>query len=285
MIGRRVAVKSILVSAMLWSFIGSDTLLAADYKPPITPDEAQSLPVQELARRVLGDLGSAIVIDVDRPSWGPRPMPVAPVSWPPPGPPKIEQLIFYGRPHVTGSQFGLCGADVITVNYEEHNVPRVLAQERYGVEYPLEKWPSTWSYDQSDRVCKAARDVKQYFPAPDGESAYEIARQFSFIARAARSGTLPFRVACTGLVEACKTRSKKLLASLSTQEIADAKEINCPSGTRRYGTCFELKVCGPNNIYNHDCDGSYRNITIVGSDYLKSLSIKSVTIEWVTVIY
>jgi hypothetical protein len=91
----------------------------------ITVREAQTLPAKELAKRLLGDVGAALVVDVDRPTWeselvGPGLRPPKPQPWPPPDPPPMPELVFYTHPRAS-NQFGLCSETVITISFDSQD--------------------------------------------------------------------------------------------------------------------------------------------------------------------
>ena len=95
-------------------------LLALAAAVALTPAEAQTLPVAELARRVLGAAGT-LVVDVARPSW---PQCVGLCAPQPPHvqgePPPLRTLTFYTGAVATGDAnwLGLCRATAIDVTFD-----------------------------------------------------------------------------------------------------------------------------------------------------------------------
>jgi hypothetical protein len=198
--------------------------------------------------------------------------------WPPKELPPLDKLVFYSRPHVTGSQFGLCGADVITVTFSRRELPRIQARERYGIAYPLEEWPESWGYEKSGAICAAATNVRSYFPAPDGQAAYEIARQFLIVAKGAPSGRPPFKVSCTLNSERCGSIIP-VLAKLSVANIVAAAEEQCPPGIPDYPACYIVTVRDPPS------PSANWKLTIVANFLGRTMTVKSVAAEPIITIY
>lgn len=106
-------------------------LLAATPTPTLAllPQEAQTLPLVELAHRVLGATG-AIVIDAERPHW-----PVCTGMCPPAqphadGPPPLTSLTFYTRASASNEAgwFGLCRATAVDVSFDKEGTVTSLNQ-------------------------------------------------------------------------------------------------------------------------------------------------------------
>lgn len=97
--------------------------------PTLTPQEAQTLPVPELAARVLGAAG-AIVVDVERPHF-----PVCVGLCPPllphsDSPPPLTSLTLYTRASASSEAdwLGLCRATAIEVNFDKSGIVTSLDQ-------------------------------------------------------------------------------------------------------------------------------------------------------------
>ncbi len=95
----------------------------------LTPQEAQSLPIPELAQRVLGAAGT-VVTDVDRPRW-PACVGFCPPPAPHPnGPPPLTTLTFYTRASASSEAgwLGLCRATAIDVSFDKSGAVTGLNQ-------------------------------------------------------------------------------------------------------------------------------------------------------------
>lgn len=102
-------------------------LLAA--APALLPQEAQTLPLAELAHRVLGATG-AIVVDAERPHW-PVCAGMCPPAQPhPDGPPPLTSLTFYTRASASNEAgwFGLCRATAVDVSFDKEGTVTSLNQ-------------------------------------------------------------------------------------------------------------------------------------------------------------
>lgn len=246
----------------------------------ITPQEAQILPTPELARRVLG-AASAIVLDVERPTWGERPPSLGgtPASasrkWPPAEPPPLDQLIFFGRAFVTGSQFGLCGADVVTVDFDEAGaVSHVEAATRYGVEGRIDAAPGTWSYEEAGRICGGVKATRRYFPATDAGAAQQIALYVQAIKKAAASERpLGFRFSCEldgKAIAQCLDR--RALTDIALADMSAARSVDCPRTSLRLPECYEL------TFREGEVGLNPQFLRIVGSNYMNRLTIEDVSL-------
>lgn len=143
----------------------------------VTAIDAQKLPLRILAKKALGEVG-LLMIDVQRPSWGSQPLgPYPPhLPWPPPGIPPLSHLRFFGRAEVTGSQFGMCGSDWVTVGFTDGGkVESIRARRHYGVAGPIYRAPGTGTYAEAGKICDSVKSTRHYFPAPDPEAALTIA--------------------------------------------------------------------------------------------------------------
>ncbi|GGN55647.1 hypothetical protein FHS51_004162 [Sphingobium wenxiniae] len=89
----------------------------------LTAQEAQTLPVAELAQRTLGATG-AIVVDADRPKW-PVCVGMCPPAEPhPDGPPPLTSLTFYTRASASSEAgwLGLCRASAVDVGFDKAGI-------------------------------------------------------------------------------------------------------------------------------------------------------------------
>ncbi|WP_457098187.1 hypothetical protein [Lysobacter sp. P5_B9] len=236
----------------------------------VSPTEAQTLPLRALAKKVLGTAGS-LMIDVDRPTWGERSWRMPPSTpWPPSGPPPLHDLRFFGRGVVTGSQFGMCGSDWVTVHFEESGeIESLQAERHYGVEGPIYRAPGHWTYEESERICSSVKTTKTYFPAPDAQSALEIALYLDAIGDRGPFAHQSFAFSCTGI---CRN-DRALLRELRLGNIDEARQIDCVPTKVKLPSCFELTV-GDNKI------GPYpKTFRVYGSNYMNKVIITAVSVD------
>jgi hypothetical protein len=233
-------VTSLLIVAILWP-----SLVNAQ----VTIQEAESLPLHELSRRVLGETGS-MVIDVDRPKG------------------TLGSLRFYGRAVVTGSQFGMCGSDWITVDFEDGRVESIQTQRRYGVEGAIYRELGKWTYEESGRICDAVKTTRTYFPAPDAQAALEIALYVDAISGRGPFSNRNFTVHCDG---GCSPGNTEL-AALQLGDIDQAREIDCADTSLKLPSCFELVVG------EHQVGPFPKKYKIYGSYYMNDLVISEIKI-------
>ena len=188
----------------------------------VTPAQAQTIPLPELAKKLLGESGENM-IELDRPRY-----------------PKIlEPIVFYSRATRLGSQFGLCGATHTSVEFDEQGrVAGLLSEKRYGVAgniHPTDRERSDRNYR---RICASVTSTREYFPAPGSQSALEIAWYVEAISGKGPFAPQSFEFNCTG---AC-SEGRNNLASLTLDEIDSAFEIPCPSYGSGRSACFQITV-------------------------------------------
>ena len=188
----------------------------------ITPKQAQTIPLPDLAKKLLGESGDKM-IEVDRPRY-----------------PKIlEPITFYSRATVLGSQFGLCGATHATVQFDEEGmVDGLLSEKRYGVAgniHPTDKERSDKNYR---KICASVTSTRDYFPAPGAQSALEIAWYVEAISGKGPFASQSFEFTCTG---AC-SQGRSNLSWLALDEIDSAFAIPCPSYGPGRSACFQITI-------------------------------------------
>jgi len=220
---------------------------------PITAQQAQELPVHELSRLALGESGD-LIIDVERRGSEAG---------------ELIELLFFGRAVVTGSQFGLCGSDWVTLNFDDDgSVESLHAERRFGVEGPIYRKPGEWTYDESDSICKAVKSTKTYFPAPGPQDALEIALYFDAIAGVGPFAAQKFKFKCEGRCGA----KKSVLAHLQLSAIDRVRTIDCDRVKLKLPSCFEIVV------------GEYKvgpfpmTFRIYGSNYMNRIVVSEVRV-------
>lgn len=143
----------------------------------ITPQEAQSLPIPELAQRVLGAAGT-VVTDVDRPRW-PTCVGFCPPPVPhPDGPPPLTTLTFYTRASASSEAgwLDLCRATAIDVSFDKSGAvtgsnqrPTVgwlgaLTRTRTG-NGPVSVAAMSAQFSDFEARCRALPTTKHFIPA------------------------------------------------------------------------------------------------------------------------
>ena len=216
-------------------------------------EQARTMPMQELAQKLLGESG-AVMIDVDRPRFEGI----------------LEPIRFYSHATVAGSQFGMCGADWVTVGFDEKgDVETVSAQRRYGVAGDIYRSPEKWSYDESGKVCASVKSTRNYFPAPDSQSALEIAWYVDAISGNGPFAKQSFGYSCTGLC----AKSRGDLKWLRLDQITSTRSIDCPKSSLELPTCFEV-VVGENKV------GPFpETFRIYGTTYMNKVMVSNIVVD------
>jgi hypothetical protein len=218
-----------------------------------TAKQARTMPLAQLAQKLLGDSGE-VMIDLDRPRFEGI----------------LEPIRFYSRATVTGSQFGMCGADWVTVGFDEKgDVETVSAQRRYGVAGDIYRPPGKWSYDESGEICASVKSTRSYFPAPDPQSALEIAWYVDSITGKGPFAKQRFGYSCTGLC----AKNRGDLKWLRLEQITSTRTIDCPKSSLDQPDCFEV-VVGENKV------GPFpKTFRIYGTAYMNKVIISNVVVD------
>lgn len=219
-------------------------LALAAQTAPVTPEQAQTMPVAELARAVLGPAGAAVV-RVKRPVW-----PECGWMCPPTTPAETEQrkrappltpgIAFYQRPVAAspaGSDWtGLCTSAVIHVGFDEANqVTGVRMSNWYGVPDGMVRTSGNLDRDFAaaqnarDRKC-AAWSTDKGFYADSEESAHRAAAAVTLFREVApRARALGIKVRCGMLAGDC-TRKDQIVgvaALLSPARFGQVQQVRC----------------------------------------------------------
>ncbi|MEJ7933660.1 hypothetical protein WG907_05215 [Sphingobium sp. AN558] len=203
----------------------------------LTPYEAQTLPVSELAQRVLGAAG-AVVVDVERPTW-----PVLPAQNLPVGLPALTYLTFYTHASATSEAgwLGLCQAAAIDISFgKDGTVTDMRQRPTIGWIGALTHQPSasgaideaalSKQYSEFNARCQAlptTRRFASYFAPRDGERALiGVAMVHDSMLT---SGSI--RVTCTidmFFPQTCGTRAdlKRLAEDVAVDKVTDINQIS-----------------------------------------------------------
>ncbi len=244
------ALQAVLIGVLLVQATGAAAQSAAG---GVSAVEAQSLSARDLASRVLGDVGSALVADVDRPAWGSDPgaWERRAGDWPPSMPPPLHALIFYGRP--SAGSFGMCEQLLITVRFgaaegtDARQMPvEIETERRFGV--IGETTPPPGYYSQQYRQALEAQCAQQpvsreYFPADGSGDANYVARITQRLHELGieNESTPGFRFTCQEFREPCSDASA-ILRGLNWRSVRSIRSIPCPDGRHivRWPRCFDV---------------------------------------------
>jgi len=215
-----------------------------------SPEDARRLPLAQLAKKLLGETGS-LMIDVDRPKSDE----------------KLRQIRFYSRATLAGSQFGICGASWVTIDFEDSGaVEKISSEGRYGVTGDIYRAPKKWTYDEYGELCKGVRSTRKFFPAPNSQAALEMAWYLDAISGKGPFAKQNFAYTCTGL---CASE-KNDLKWLTLEQIDDVRPIDCTKSDLKRPICFEI-IVGADRI------GPYPKIFwIYGTAYMNEVIIERV---------
>ncbi|HST35918.1 MAG TPA: hypothetical protein VLK25_04725 [Allosphingosinicella sp.] len=247
--------------------LGAALLASAGQVPAITPEQAQSLPVAELARLVLGESG-ALFVDVDRPTVPSCGM-VCPSLTDAERrvPPLWLGMTFYQRSSAASWRWpegwtGLCKTLLVAVSFDNGGRVSGLSQEvRYGVPHgmsPLGPIPSerrVWEARKRDAetACQA-RAPRALFVADEEISAYRAMIALHLFAEAARRPEpLPFRFQCwTQEIDCTRAglRPADLTARLGPERVGRVSQVDCNepySLLRSFGwtACYRIDLNQP----------------------------------------
>lgn len=208
----------------------------------ITPEQAQTLPVAELAKIVLGEAG-VLAVDVDRPQW-----PSCPIC-----PPMTEEerkqtpplhlgLTFYTRivsvPR-SNEWRGLCGYDLISIAYDGSGKPsRIGKSPRWGAPHGMKRASTKVSLEDFEAFtkvesekCATGIDPRTFFAFDDAlaNGPYRVMVAAEFFAEAAgRDSPLPFKFECTSEHGKCEDEGPKEVAErFRSANIASIAQVDC----------------------------------------------------------
>jgi hypothetical protein len=219
----------------------------------LTDAEARDLPLAELSQRALGEAGK-LMIDMDRPRDGK-------LAW--------GSLRFYGRGVVTGSQFGICGSDWVTLHFDEDGeLVSIDAQRRYGVEESVYRSGKNWTYEESDAICSGVKSTRAYFPAPDPEAALAVVRFVDAIQGRGPFAKQDFEFQCTGICN----RGRGLLSELQLDEIDDVRTLD---GSVLWDRKWRLEVV----VGEGEVGPFPKKFRIDGSTYMNKVVISRVSVD------
>lgn len=233
------------MTRLRWA-LGVALLVSAGPLSAITPQQAQSLPVAELARLVLGEAG-ALFVDVDRPTVPPCGNVCLPLTDEERRvPPLWLGMTFYQRSTAVSWRWpevwtGLCTTPLVAVRFDGSGRVSGLSQEvRYGVPHgisrhsPVPSDRGVWEARQRDAetACQTRASPRALlFVADESLSAHRAMVALHLFAEAARRpGPLPFRFQCwTQLVDCATSELQRahLAATLGPERVARVSQVDC----------------------------------------------------------
>jgi hypothetical protein len=223
---------------------------------------------QSLALRLLGEAGKRITfVDRHKDRWRYYRTDNDP----------IESIDLYTHPYALGSQYGLCGTEKYSVEFDDAgHIDSVRVTQRYGVEGAIFQKPDfDWDYYYKV-MCQSVptSHAPSYFPAPDSMIAQDVAMLLiPVIDLAGSSGPLPYRLDCRNFDgSACRDNTRRYLAQLHLDEIDELTAINCPLSGGPEKVCFTITT-GDGQL------GPYpKSITVKGSTYMNNVWVDSVSV-------
>jgi hypothetical protein len=186
----------------------------------LTLREAQTLPLPQLARVVLGDVG-AMMVDVDRPP---------------------NKLTFYQRPTEVsdGDWTGMCQSMVVEPYYDQHWVlTRFSTSYRYSAPFGMRKKPIAVLMTSSTETrfdCQEAKDAKAFFEASEPLSALRALIGLQIFRDATQNANpLPFTFSCRREYlspQDCtnKEGAQELAKHIDLHQIYRVDAVSCKAG-------------------------------------------------------
>lgn len=234
----------------------------------LTAEEARDLPLPDLARVVLGDLGATIV-RIDRPAW-PRCGGMCPIPTPEeaertkrgdPAPPRYG-MAFYQRPEAIDTAddwSGACLSIVINVDFDDTgHVKAFRSSTVYGFVdedarvpvAPVSKGPGVFLAvrEQRNRACATRWSIARHFHADSLTTAAHVAmaaRQLALHGANSQGGTIT--VSCSFLWSQNNRCTPEQIAELASPfTFGYAREAPCPVRPRpaRRGVrlCYDVSL-------------------------------------------
>jgi hypothetical protein len=277
------------------AWIAALALALASPAGAITPEQAQTLPVGELARLVLGEAG-ALVVDVDRPKW-----PACDIMCSPPTeeqsrrpPPLGLGLTFYLSPTAASGMLdqwtGLCSVAMVGVSFDEQGRVTGIGQgrrwgvpnglHRVGSKNPVKDFRARLASETEK--CRSAADPRAFFVADAYEtSAYRVVIAAKLFAEAAaKGGPLPFRLKCRSFADECGKHSAETVASrFRPEHIRMAMQVDCSKPD------LSLQSIGPRGCYDVTLDTPGESLLLEVADGYSKLRIERVEYQHSTVVY
>ncbi len=196
---------------------------------PFTVSDARTLPVGELATRILGPMIADRVIEARRREYTESDSDSVP-----------RDVVFYTQPALTYPRVnGICGTDVITVEYDwfehDHATPptklkinHVEATSRFkAFPMPLGEPGSAENDRLQAAECAKFTTALDSFAAPSAGDAQWLAAMEREYSRDYPQ-VLPFNFACEDFADATCAKARRALPRLSLQAAQQVESVDCP---------------------------------------------------------
>ncbi len=287
----------LLPAAALVALAGGSAPQAAPAPEPglrLTYADLADPPVRRLASELLGKAGERLVIDAGIVAFPTPGLHGIRASAPPPDMPvQAQEIIFYTQPK-TAHAVGLCQATVIGVLFaagDARGPTGLFADTRYGRVASPGPEPAYYTNDYDRRfapVCARQPAGRDYFPAPDAESASRAARIIEALGQAGRSPPtqpLPFRYRCEDYDRKDCSAGRDELARMTVRRISAVAPMACaeePKPRRRH-SCYEISLQHPSTVGRMRTPPADETVRVSASFREGELTILSVEREKVQV--
>lgn len=219
----------------------------------LTRQELQTLPVAQLAPRLLGEVGS-LMMAVDRSNFP-------------------YDLKLSGKASAPPTQYGLCMSDAVTVRFDSDGlrVRSISAGPTFAVVDSIYGDLSAQREEANQEMCARLTDTKQFFPASDWITAQRIVSYVDYLKGAGPFKDRPYAFecdeSCDGIDGAAYVREFEL------EDITALSEIDCPEPARG-DHCYLLDLTGsPPGLFP-------RQLRIYGHETRERAEVRKVTL-WV----
>lgn len=254
----------------------------------VTPEQAQSLPVAELARMVLGEAG-ALAVDVDRPKW-----PLCDIMCPTPTAEQLKQppplsagLTFYLSPFaastMSGGWRGLCGVVVVGVSYDgQGEVTGIGTGYRWGVPRGMarteaDERPTGFGarLAAATAECRDGANVRSFFTADNDNSAVRAVVAAHLLGEAARDpARRTFKLSCRIYTSRCEGAEgvEQVAAAIAPDRITQVFQVDCARPdemTLSFGPdgCYELSLASPGESALVEVADTYSTLKLKRVEY------------------
>ena len=190
--------------------------------PSLKLEGLQTLPVAQLAPRLLGEVGKSM-IGVDRSNFP-------------------YDIKFFGRAHAPPTQYGLCESDWITLYLENDGAIRsISAGPKFGVVDAIYQYPDRLHEEENERLCAGLADTQGFFPAPDWIAAQHVVAYLDYLKGAGPFSGKDYDFECTGGCAGIDGRA--YLRKIETKDITSVSVIDCDD-LRKAGDCYKIELTG-----------------------------------------
>lgn len=195
----------------------------------LTKHELEVLPVQELAPRLLGQVGKAI-IGLDRSNFP-------------------YDIKLFARAYAPPTQYGLCVSDWFTVHLDSDSetILSVSASPRFGVVDSIYQTPSREREQTNETLCSQLKNTSTFFPAPNWIAAQRVVSYLDYLKGAGPFKGREYSFECTG---SCRgIDGLAYVRTIELQNITAISEIDCPEPPKS-SHCYKIDLTGtPSGLF------------------------------------